>query len=100
MKPISTRIFLLLCLLLGYGPAQAQENMRLENNRLKIEWINTPSGWAIHKLALKSGDAWQEIDHPSGEYTLLRSDTQPAEKSQDKFFTTTGKKFPGDSYKY
>ena len=94
------RILLIIGFCLGYAQSQAQDQIQLENNLVKMEWQKTSKGYEIRYLSFKAGDQWVEVTHPSGEYTFLYSQEQPAEKAEEKLFTSFGDDFPGEEYRY
>lgn len=90
------KVALILGFLFVFGRSYTQQHIQLDNGHLKIGWHKTQEGWAIRQLALKVGNDWQPIDSPSGEDTLIRAATPPEEKSEVKYLTTLGQKFPGE----
>nr|MBI1228859.1 glycerophosphoryl diester phosphodiesterase [Cytophagales bacterium] len=74
--------------------------MELKNSQIHIKWKNSPRGWEINEIAVKSGSSWKTIPHPSGEYTALRAASKPPVQNEDTFRTITGEDFPGEAYKY
>src|SRR5690554_2176982 len=96
-----TRLLLLmLSLCWAWSPAQAQDQILLENDLLKIQWKKTDKGYEIYALSFKSDGQWVDVAHPSGEYSYLSSKEKPAVKAEEKLFTAHGDPFPGEEYKY
>lgn len=95
---IPVLIVLIVCL--GVYPILAQDQIQLENDRIKIQWEKTDKGYEIQSLSFKSRDQWVAVNHPSGEHTFLYSKAQPAEKAEEKLFTVFGDDFPGKEYRY
>ncbi|GAB2791976.1 hypothetical protein GCM10027275_41040 [Rhabdobacter roseus] len=98
---MKTSLFLF-CWLLGLLPALAQTGTAtsLSNERLQVVWKDSPQGWRIQKVAVKKGTRWVEELTPSGEYTLLFTDTKPSTEAAETFEKITGGKFPEDNYHY
>ena len=76
------------------------ETVRLENDHVRIVWVNTKDGWKIQTVQLHVNAEWKTLPHPSGEYTLLYSAEKPADKPDTVFKTITGKTWPDTVYKY
>ncbi|MCL6260838.1 glycerophosphoryl diester phosphodiesterase [Aquiflexum sp. TKW24L] len=91
---------LLLSLLFSCSILQNEPDFILENDHLKIAWELKDWGYKISEVAIKVEGKWQTLPNPSGEYTLIRSETKPEEKSEQPYQTTTGQKFPEEIYKY
>lgn len=72
----------------------------LTNDKIKIVWNQTAEGWQISQVAVRKGKAWDNSLTPSGEHTLLYSETKPSDKSAETFEKVTGGKFPEDNYIY
>lgn len=92
------KVALILGFLFGFARSHPQQHVQLDNGHLKIRWHKTQEGWAIQQLAIRMGNDWQPIDSPSGEYTLIRAAAPPEEKSEVKYLTTFGQKFPGERW--
>lgn len=99
---IFTRLSLVFFLLtLGFVPiAEAQKSLELANDHLRIQWKNSPQGWQIQKVSVKKGNQWDTQLTPSGEYTLLYSETKPSTEAAQTFEKTTGGTFPEENYHY
>jgi len=97
MKKIELLLLLALIQLVAFAN---NETMRLENNRVRLTWINTNEGWKINEVQLHTGNNWQTLPHPSGEYTLLYAEEKPATTPDTVFTTITGKPWPDTVYKY
>lgn len=67
---------------------------------MKIGWKLEEEGYKISEVAIKVEGKWQTLPNPSGDYTLIRSETKPEEKSEQPYQTTTGQNFPEEIYKY
>jgi hypothetical protein len=70
------------------------------NDRVKISWKNTSTGWAIGQVAVRKGTTWVNMPVPSGENTLLYASEKPSEKPERTFKDITGNLFPGPAYHY
>ncbi|WP_217603293.1 glycerophosphoryl diester phosphodiesterase [Chitinophaga sp. GbtcB8] len=78
---------------------QAQ-NLSLANKQLRIQWQQTKEGWKINGLRFFINGQWQQVAHPSGEYTLLYTAEKPADSDGAIFKTVNGKAWPDTAYKY
>jgi hypothetical protein len=78
----------------------AEENLELSGSHVRISWTRSIEGWKISRLQLRTGNSWQTVAHPSGEYTLLYTDVQPADSSAELFTTVAHTPFPDPLYKY
>jgi hypothetical protein len=89
-------------LTIGWTTALAQSNppITLANERVKVIWKNTPTGWAIGQLAVRKGAAWVNLATPSGENTLLYAAEKPSDKPDTTFKDITGNAFPSELYHY
>jgi hypothetical protein len=85
---------------LGTAMAQKKKPVSLTNDHIQIFWNNEKDGWHISKLLVKKDGKWVESLVPSGEYTLLYSETKPSSEPKETFETITGGKFPEESYHY
>ncbi|REG78253.1 glycoside hydrolase family 88 protein [Algoriphagus antarcticus] len=93
-------LFFSFCFLSICSFAQVESEIRLENDQLKVSWEKTAEGWEVYDVSIKSGSSWKSIPNPSGEYTILRSETKPEEFSAQTFQTISGQDFPEEIYKY
>jgi hypothetical protein len=91
---------LLLLVLLKPVFAQKKNPSSLTNDNIHIYWQNEKNGWRIAKVMVKKDGKWVEGLVPSGEYTLLYSETKPSDEPKETFKTITGVKFPEDNYHY
>ncbi|MGG7661493.1 glycerophosphoryl diester phosphodiesterase [Dyadobacter sp. BHUBP1] len=82
--------------------ARAQRTVvkSLSNNAIRIQWRQVDSALKIEEVSLKQNDRWTKTIPPSGEYTLLYSETRPSTESAETFEKITGGKFPEDAYHY
>ncbi len=98
---IVNKILLLFCCILYSTTASAQSTTQtLSNEKIKITWTQTNEGWKISEVAVRKGKTWDTSLQPSGEYTLLFSETKPSDEPAETFETVTGGAFPEDSYHY
>ncbi|MDR6807222.1 hypothetical protein J2Y45_004444 [Dyadobacter sp. BE34] len=72
----------------------------LANNAIRIQWRQTDGALKLEEVSLKQNDRWTKTIPPSGEYTLLYSETKPSTESAETFEKITGGKFPEDAYHY
>lgn len=98
MKSILTLICWAMCL--GFVMAQKKSPESLRNDHIQIFWNNEKDGWHISKLLVKKEGKWVEAMVPSGEYTLLYSETKPSAEPKETFEKITGGKFPEENYHY
>ena len=92
--------FFLLLALLKPVFAQKKKPSSLTNDRLHIFWQNEKNGWRIAEAKVKKDGKWIEALVPSGEYTLLYSETKPSDEPKETFEKITGGKFPEEAYHY
>ena len=97
MKKLSLLLLLAIIQLIGFAK---DETIRLENDHIHITWVNTNKGWQIQQLQLQVNHQWQNLPHPSGEYTFIYSEEKPTDKPDTVFKTITGKPWPDTVYKY
>lgn len=93
------------CLLIWLGLSQINasaqsKTLTLTNEKIKIVWNQTSEGWTISQIEVRKGKAWDTSLTPSGEYTLLYSETKPSDEAAQTFEKVTGGKFPEDNYHY
>lgn len=79
---------------------QAKKPVVLQNNAVQIQWQNGVNGLNITSVKTKKGGQWTNAFNPSGEYTLLYTDTKPSSEPKEVFEKITGGKFPEDAYHY
>jgi hypothetical protein len=90
--------FSLVISLAAFG--QKKSLSSLTNDHIHIRWQNEKNGWRIDQVMVKKNDKWIEGLVPSGEFTLLYSETKPSEEPKETFKTITGVKFPEQNYHY
>ncbi|MFC6193454.1 glycerophosphoryl diester phosphodiesterase [Dyadobacter subterraneus] len=91
---------ILSCFILINVFGQAPKMLSLANKNIQIIWQNTSEGYHIQKVSVNKNGKWISDLAPSGEYTLLFSETKPASESAENFEKITGGKFPEDAYHY
>ena len=79
---------------------QTTKKVMLGNNNIQIVWLKTAEGYRIQKIEINKNGKWISALTPSGEYTLLFSNTKPSTESAETFEKITGGKFPEDAYHY
>ncbi|MCF0052207.1 glycerophosphoryl diester phosphodiesterase [Dyadobacter sp. LJ53] len=92
-------IFLCFCSIrcvLGQGKSPAS----LTNDRISVQFKSDKKNWAVNKILVKNNGEWVNGLTPSGEYTLLYSETKPSPEPAETFEKITGGKFPEDNYHY
>ncbi|MCE6989317.1 glycerophosphoryl diester phosphodiesterase [Dyadobacter sp. CY323] len=72
----------------------------LVNDHIQVLWKKAKDGWLVDKILLKKEGKWVEGLTPSGEYTLLYSETKPSEEPKETFQKITGGTFPEENYHY
>jgi hypothetical protein len=99
---ITNRLFFLFFLLATSFATlvQGQKSVQLANDHLRIQWQNTAQGWQIQKVAIRKNSKWDTQLTPSGEYTLLYSETKPSAEAAQTFEKSTGGTFPEENYHY
>ncbi len=93
-------LWLLVLCILKINAFGQKSTRTLANEKIKIVWNQTTEGWKIKQVAVRKGEAWDTTLQPSGEYTLLYSETKPSDESAETFEKETGGKFPEDNYTY
>lgn len=92
---------LLWIVVLAQAAAQRPLPASLKNDHIQISWARgNKRDWNVHQVRVKKDGKWVEIAVPSGEYTLLYSETKPSSEPKETFEKITGGKFPEDSYHY
>lgn len=79
---------------------QSPKTITLGNKNIQIVWQKSAEGYRIQKVAVNKNGKWVTDLAPSGEYTLLFSETKPSAESAETFDKITGGKFPEDAYHY
>lgn len=79
---------------------QNSKTLTLGNKNLQIIWQNSPEGYRIQKVSVNKNGKWNSDLTPSGEYTLLYTESKPSTESAENFDKITGGKFPEDAYHY
>ena len=97
MKRLTILLFLVLPFVLL---AQKNKPVSLANEHFKVQWIHGKSGWTVSKIEVRKNGKWISGPVPSGEYTLLYTDTKPSAEPKETFEKITGGKFPEDVYHY
>ncbi|MBC8035382.1 MAG: glycerophosphoryl diester phosphodiesterase, partial [Chitinophagaceae bacterium] len=93
----------LLCLLVFtkiVAHAQSPKELSMVNDRLRITWTQTSSGWKIKKMEVKKKSGWITIENPSGENTLIYSRQKPESTPDTSFKTVNEVSFPEPNYLY
>jgi len=93
---------LLLCIVF-LAPLAAQRLLpaSLKNDHIHVSWSNSNKrGWNVNQVQVKKDGKWVNLAAPSGEYTLLYSETKPSSEPKETFEKITGGKFPEDNYHY
>jgi hypothetical protein len=81
--------------------AQNKNLTVLENGQIQISWTPEKNGdFRVNKVQVKKDSKWMDAAVPSGEYTLLYSESKPSSEPLEAFKTITGGKFPEDDYHY
>ena len=80
--------------------AQKKNASSLTNKNIQISWQNEKNGWRISQVMVKKDGKWIQGLVPSGEYTLLYSETKPSPEPKETFEKITGGTFPEESYHY
>jgi hypothetical protein len=86
-------------ILSGFVFGQTKSASSLSNEHIQIHWKEEKGAWPIHKILVKKDGKWEGLK-PSGEYTLLYSETKPSAEPKETFDKITGGKFPEESYHY
>ena len=80
--------------------AQKKNASSLTNKNIQVSWQNEKNGWRISQVMVKKDGKWIQGLVPSGEYTLLYSETKPSSEPKETFEKITGGTFPEESYHY
>jgi hypothetical protein len=74
----------------------AAATLVLEDSAVRLEWKQTPAGWALAALRFTAPDgAVLPVPNPSGRHTLLFSATKPDETPRPFAFKGAKENFPG-----
>ena len=93
--------FILSIVFLGAVSAQKKNPPILTNEKIHVSWIKgNNENWKVGKAQIKKGSQWVDVAVPSGEYTLLYSETKPSGEPKETFEKITGGKFPEENYHY
>lgn len=83
-----------------YTLGQRKSAKALTNNYIQVQWQETDGVLKIDKVQVKKDGNWIDAFVPSGEYTLLYSETEPSVEAAETFEKITGGKFPEEAYHY
>ncbi|MHA4738623.1 glycoside hydrolase family protein [Dyadobacter sp. MSC1_007] len=101
MKNLRIALPIILYILTGnFAFAQHKSVKALFNNNIQVQWQETGGVLKVDKVQVKKDGKWIDAFVPSGEYTLLYSDTKPSVEAAETFEKITGGKFPEDEYHY
>lgn len=78
--------------------AQHNNNPRLKNDKLVLEWVKTPKGYHVSNLMFSRDGQHIIISKTSGEYTLIYSAEKPSSKPNWNQIDQNSRDFPEDSY--
>lgn len=96
-----TRFTAFFLLLIAAAPTlRAQSRVTLANDRVRLVWQKTATGFRLAEVAGRKGRVWVKLPNPSGEQTLLFSSEKPSTEPAETFKTRTGVDFPEEAYKY
>ncbi|MBC9932032.1 glycerophosphoryl diester phosphodiesterase [Chitinophaga qingshengii] len=96
-------VAIFLCWLAGVQPVVAQSSeVTMNNSALRLSWKNGANGWQLQQIGVKNKQGWQSLPQASGEYTLLYSETKPADNQPLTLYDKAGQpiEFPERKYKY
>lgn len=93
-------LILILAVLGSCSYLKSKPDVLLENEHLKIGWELGQEGYRISEVAIKVEGKWQQLSNPSGEYSLIRSETKPEKQSQKIFHTIVGQSYPEEIYSH
>ncbi|MCF2487160.1 glycerophosphoryl diester phosphodiesterase [Dyadobacter sp. CY347] len=79
---------------------QVKSPNSLTNDHISIQFKSDGKSWSVSKILVKKDGKWTEGLTPSGEYTMLYSETKPSDEPTETFEKITGGKFPEDNYHY
>lgn len=80
--------------------AQRTSVKALSNNAIRVQWREANGALQIEEVSVKKKGQWTKALAPSGEYTLLYSETKPSTEAAETFEKINGGKFPEDAYHY
>ncbi|MFT4153574.1 glycerophosphoryl diester phosphodiesterase [Parafilimonas sp.] len=78
----------------------AQNQLTLSGKQIRVEWNKSANGWVLSKLGFFKDDRWVDLQHPSGEYTLLYDEQKPPSQPDTVFKDINGKAWPDTLYHY
>jgi hypothetical protein len=95
----------LLVLLLPLCSYAQKQSLTLQNDRVKLVWQPTPSGYQLREVAVRragglASRTWVGLGQPSGEYTVLFAAQKPKTTTDTLYPSITGQPFPEKSYHY
>ena len=93
-------IFLISAVVTTLATVAQEGPIRLENDQLKVVWMKGREGWKITSLQMMVNKKWVALERPSGEYTLLYSESKPPTDADQIFKTITGVAWPDPAYTY
>ncbi|REA60693.1 glycerophosphoryl diester phosphodiesterase [Dyadobacter luteus] len=81
--------------------AQSKKAGELSNEHIRLQWQKAATGdLKIANIEIRKNGKWISALTPSGEYTLLYSETKPSDEPKETFDKITGGKFPEEAYHY
>lgn len=90
----------LLVLSVSAAPSARTSVPTLSDSATRLEWENSPAGWRLRTVAVRSPAGERSLGSPSGEYTLLYAPAAPS-KAPVKFpWSGPGGVFPEPIYRY
>ncbi|GGN01923.1 hypothetical protein GCM10010967_40520 [Dyadobacter beijingensis] len=101
MKRITLLLPILLSVLIvAQATAQRTVVKSLANNAIRVQWREKDGALKLEEVSVNRKGQWAKMAAPSGEYTLLYSETKPSTEAAEQFEKITGGKFPEDAYHY
>ncbi|MBC8154904.1 MAG: glycerophosphoryl diester phosphodiesterase [Bacteroidetes bacterium] len=105
MKKYSSPYLLLILFAPGLIRAQSGRTISLQNERVKLVWQPSPSGYQLREVAIRRGTSaanrqWVGLGQPSGQHTLLYAAQKPKTTGDTLYPSITGQPFPEKAYHY
>ncbi|KAF0094894.1 MAG: hypothetical protein E1N59_1322 [Puniceicoccaceae bacterium 5H] len=92
---LASCLFSLLCISPLWAASYA-----LEDSACHLEWQETPDGWRLDAIELKTVDGPLAVAHPSGAHTVLFAPEAPSQASPDFYLPGQDTPFPDPIYRY
>lgn len=93
-------VFVALSCILTPALTAAADAPALEDSASRLVWKQTPAGWQLSNVAVRTVSGELKLGVPSGEYTVIYSPTAPLTEPVAMQWHGPGGVFPEPSYRY